>query len=513
MKKLLEVKMVIIFLGILLVLAIMNYTPSKSAIYIDDNNKITNQSIQHFLKNADYYFLVAGHTYGYQPEDTKGIHPPFWTQLQSKMYDKASFIVLLGDIVRASNKKLWATAIEQLNTLNIKYYFVMGNHDYDKGNYSMDLFTELFGNVFYSFIKEKELFIVFNTQIEPGQITDEQIKLFNDQLKDNPEIQTVFIFLHELLWLSADNEYKGKYKGIVCNRFYDREFISNFWNTLYPILEKHADKNFVIFAGDAGALPKVIPAFYEDLGNVHLIATGMGIGDKQNFIVVKKEKGNFYIKMLPVKPGIDIKLKEFEFIPPKIIASSPPKIKTNQPAEAQNTNDKPQEASKNISLYLAAADNLFNQKKFTQALMEYEKIFELDPKNQRTIDSICRTNCKLGEEEYKKKLYSQAIKYYRIGLEKCPKNVEAINGVGRAHCRIADEAYRNKDYDNAIANYKTAVDLRPDYLEAYKGLGLSYHKTKNYPLAIENFQLLKELHPTETKWADEMIEKINKEQE
>ena len=246
------------------------------------------------FKKYDYSFLVAGHAYGSQKGTNIGIYPKFIHNVSYYDNHDADFVVLTGDIVRTSSPEAWHKAKEQLQTLNIPFYYVLGNHD--SPSPGPEQVIELFGNRHYAFTHGQETFIVLDTQKVWGNIPKDQIQLIEKTLEQNSS-QTVFIFIHELLW----TEGQEKYVHVKHNMgSYSHRFQSNYWQALHPIFTKHSDKRFIVFAGDVAAKPAAISAFYEKLDNVELIASGMGGFRDENYLKVSVSKDHIRYDLIPL---------------------------------------------------------------------------------------------------------------------------------------------------------------------------------------------------------------------
>lgn len=91
----------------------------------------------------------------------------------------------------------------------------------------------------------------------------------------------VFVFFHQLLWRTANN----KYSGVVPNSTENMADSINFWSTVEPLFSG-IPNNVVMFAGDLGAGYWSGDYMYDQYDNITLIASGMGDGEKDNFIII-----------------------------------------------------------------------------------------------------------------------------------------------------------------------------------------------------------------------------------
>ncbi len=226
-----------------------------------------------------YSFFVAGHTYGTPGYPTGGLYAPFI----DKFYllndnENIKFGVFTGDIVISGTEELWDKVDEDLNKLKMPVYFAPGNHDMS----NRQLFEQRYGPTYYSFLFEKDAFIVLDPNIDNWNISGSQL-IFLDSVVNSlsDTIKNVFIFQHQLLWVEKDNVFKN----IRLNSTSGRAEEINFWTEVIPLVQDMPQK-VVFFAGDLGAGSWSDDFMYYEIGKVTFIATGMGEGKGDNFIIV-----------------------------------------------------------------------------------------------------------------------------------------------------------------------------------------------------------------------------------
>jgi hypothetical protein len=239
---------------------------------------------------SDYTFVVAGHAYGSHYDTNRGLQPAFLQALSSKKVAPYEFIILTGDAVRNSTEEEFNNLS---NILKKPFYLCMGNHEYS--NYGRGFFKKKYGNDYYSFSKGTEKFIFLNSQEKELAISNIQINFLEEELNKITIEKNIFIFFHELLWNS-----RLKYKGINSNgrcRYENIKNKSNFWEEIFPLLEKFNTLNFYVIAGDVGGNPDAIPAYYEKIENIELIASGMGEIKDENILLISKKNNKIYKKL------------------------------------------------------------------------------------------------------------------------------------------------------------------------------------------------------------------------
>ena len=228
----------------------------------------------------DYSFIVAGHAYGSHFEDNIGLYPTFYKLLEQKKI-RFDFAVFTGDAVRGGEDQGFIKMNKELDVLKIPFYLCLGNHE--AMNTDLNFFKKNYGGRYYNFHYGTEKFIVLDSQEEPLKISSNQIEFLQASINDTlHSTKNVFIFFHELLW-NSDKKYAGIKSNSRC-RYENIKGKSNFWEEIYPILLKNNDKTFYVIAGDVAGNSDAIPAFYEKIKNVHLIASGMGEVNGENFL-------------------------------------------------------------------------------------------------------------------------------------------------------------------------------------------------------------------------------------
>lgn len=250
-------------------------------------------------------FISAGHAYGQHKGENIGIYPKFLSILQEIPQIDALFLV--GDIVRTSNTSAWKQVSNEIDPLSCPVYYVMGNHDYS--DEAIAVFNRKFGNTYYGFTKKLTTFIVLDCQKDWGRITDEQLVFLKKMVSANSTSKNIFIFFHELIWTQGKSEYSsvnhnwGTYEG---------KFVTNFWDEMFPVITSDSLKSYFVIAGDVGGNPGKIPAFYQKLSNVTLIATGMGEIVDENYLLINiSNLGKVTMELISLNEDNELKKLEY----------------------------------------------------------------------------------------------------------------------------------------------------------------------------------------------------------
>ena len=115
-----------------------------------------------------YSFFIAGHTYGTPGVDNDGLHPAFKNKFDLIQSDgHIDFGVLTGDIVITGTEQNWNEVDNDIIDLGLPVYFAAGNHDVT----DRTLFESRYGQTYYSFVHQSDLFIVLDPNLDEWNIS------------------------------------------------------------------------------------------------------------------------------------------------------------------------------------------------------------------------------------------------------------------------------------------------------------------------------------------------------
>ncbi|MDC0297006.1 metallophosphoesterase [Crocinitomicaceae bacterium] len=226
-----------------------------------------------------YSFFIAGHTYGTPGVDNIGVHPPFKNKFDLiKNDERINFGVFTGDIVPNGSAQNWNEIDSDVTDLGLPVYFAAGNHDIT----DRVLFESRYGQTYYSFVHQSDLFIVLDPNLDEWNISDNQLQFLENALNSEAQnVNNIFVFFHQVLWWEPDNIYQN----VTLNSLAGRADTINFWNEIEPLFNG-LPKPVHMFAGDVGAFNTGSEFMYHKYENITLIASGMGGNVRDNFIII-----------------------------------------------------------------------------------------------------------------------------------------------------------------------------------------------------------------------------------
>ncbi len=228
---------------------------------------------------VSYSFFVAGHTYGKPGVDNVGLHPPFkakFSYIRNRNEIELGF--LTGDIVKRGSVEDWDEVDADIESLGIPVWFAAGNHDMS----DRELFESRYGNTYHYFTLHDDLFIILDPNLDHWNISGDQLDfLLTTLINHASSSDNIYVFFHQMLWWTKDNIYKD----LRGNSNEGRAQQINFWTDIEPLFH-NLDNEVYMFAGDIGAGNWTPDVVYDHYDNISFIASGMGEGPGDNFVVV-----------------------------------------------------------------------------------------------------------------------------------------------------------------------------------------------------------------------------------
>lgn len=262
-------------------------------------------------------FFVAGHVHAWLAGEFRQAIP----RINGLDPD---FGVLTGDVVLDSTEENWATARSILAELNAPYFVAPGNHDLYKTGLPLEEasraaeFEEMFGARYTSFRDGPNLFLLLDTvtaERGPRGDLDEQMRYFGSVLRENEDVQNVFVFMHYLLFVTPE----GRYSCLKGHVHYDHAQSApdkNLWRFIESQIDVAQGPKVFVFAGDLGTPDEpgraMAPAFYDRTGNVTIFAGGMGNQPLAHYFVVRVLGERVDVEMVPFDEALG-KLRPEDF--------------------------------------------------------------------------------------------------------------------------------------------------------------------------------------------------------
>ncbi len=259
-----------------------------------------------------YSIAVAGHLRR-GPKDDPPLLPALVAAVpEISLRDRA--LVLTGDVVWEGTPVRWKRLDELLRRpLGIPLFIAPGNHDLFDGRAgaARERFVTLFGPTGRKERIEGSLLLVLDTEESPGDISTGQLEMALaavDEAGRDPEISSVLVFLHRVLWFLGDSRYADVAKR--ANRSSVPGEPGNgdghhFCSTLLPRLQELARTRAVaVVAGDVGTR---LPLVFDRRGGVVLIASGNRAQDPpawwNHYLRLHVEHGDLRFEAVPLGPA------------------------------------------------------------------------------------------------------------------------------------------------------------------------------------------------------------------
>lgn len=254
-----------------------------------------------FLVNADssgnYNFIVSGHFYG---DGTNKSRYPVNTLLGNLDWINNSnnvMLVCLGDLFMDVKNDIPQYKTSLFDKLNLPLFNAVGNHDLTENIYQNN-----FGATFYYFWLGRDIHFILDTEIDNGDIKDEQLEILNEieAHVNSGNVNNVFIYGHRTIWKDTYQEMDGLFEDNTQSLT-----ATNFETTVKPVLTRIARKSKVfVFAGSLGEAPASFFYFNDKASRITFIATAIRGLLRDAMLVVKVNNGavSFETKSLTNQP-------------------------------------------------------------------------------------------------------------------------------------------------------------------------------------------------------------------
>jgi|GEM_PF-796321 hypothetical protein len=196
-----------------LVLLIMLFTNQDSSFAADKTlAPLNGHKLQQPQNNDDFSFAVFG---DFRMSRRDRPYPPAFRQVLNEIaVISPSLVVSTGDAYYGYGgsfqqfKNEANTFHSIINSLDVPFYNVIGNHETGGSADREDFIRERYRDFYGSFDYGNSHFIILNTEERnrEGSITGEQLKWLEKDLEKNRQTANIFVFLHRPLFPKLDPE-------------------------------------------------------------------------------------------------------------------------------------------------------------------------------------------------------------------------------------------------------------------------------------------------------------------
>ena len=195
---------------------------------------------------------------------------------------------------------------------------------------------------------------------------------------------------------------------------------------------------------------------------------------------VYKERGDLRAKLGFYNDAIDDYKKSLE-LNPNYKEADKALTDTKNNLDIYNNSLINKDYTKDPMYYFSKAHNLYNKRKYEEAIKNYNKSIDLDPNNSYAYNNRGLTKNNLEQ-------YFDAVKDYDKAIELEPNNSVIYYNRGLAKTHLWQ-------YEEAIEDYNKAIELDHNNSTAYYNRGLVKSYLGQYKEAIEDYNKTIELDP------------------
>ena len=256
---------------------------------------------------ADYNFIVSGHFHGASTNTSTFPAATILAGIDTLNALKPSFLIHLGDLFLDVNEEYIAHYQRVLfDKLHMPLLNAVGNHDLSNHN----MYEKIYGKSHYFFTKSTELFIVLNTELNDGNIKDEQLNEFKAALNliKIKNIKQIFVFSHRPVWAEGNKRYSRFFKNNTQSRF----GFPNYKKDILPLLQQ-AHVPVYWMSGSTGGGPSSF--FYDKNEEDHITYIQTAIRDTPRDAVlnVSVSKGEISFKTISLTGQNLLPLEHYNF--------------------------------------------------------------------------------------------------------------------------------------------------------------------------------------------------------
>jgi len=146
---------------------------------------------------------------------TGGMRPGVFSRAVKKVNElQPEFVITVGDLIPGGGwqknekeiRRQWDEFNGFVEGFEMPFFYLPGNHDVSNG--LMDqIWDEMFGVRYYTFVYKGVLFLCLNTQDGEGSspfLGEEQIAWAKEELKKHTDVRWTMVFIHQPLWVMEE---------------------------------------------------------------------------------------------------------------------------------------------------------------------------------------------------------------------------------------------------------------------------------------------------------------------
>ena len=244
-------------------------------------SELTGRPLPEPDQERDLRLLIFSHAYGSPERARQGSLLPA-SALQAKAGElaalKPDLVLSMGDFVFKFNPESLSATIPVFQELGAPVLNAVGNHEMSRREH----YRERFGNTFGALRLNRSLLILLDTELDPWQISSEQLELLEGCLERLPSsgIDQVYLFAHKLIFC-VDKPRYGPLLGRA-NAHDGWTGASNFRERVLPLLKRFAEhgRQVTWFGGDVG-VPWSYGLFFDHDPEEGITYVCTGMGDRE----------------------------------------------------------------------------------------------------------------------------------------------------------------------------------------------------------------------------------------
>ena len=188
----------------LFILGHPNATHSQFQVDKEEVNPWSHLDFKH--DPDDFQFVII-------TDHTGGHRPGIWAKAMKRInLLQPEFVVSVGDIIEGYTENVatldaeWAEMEGMINTLNMPFFYVPGNHDISNST-MLKVWKKRFGRHYFHFVYKDVLFLLMDSEDPPGtNVSEAQIAYMVRALADNPDVRWTLLFIHKPMWVYSNKK-------------------------------------------------------------------------------------------------------------------------------------------------------------------------------------------------------------------------------------------------------------------------------------------------------------------